>query len=581
MFRKIYPFLFLLFLSCVNNFAQNGFIIPVKHNGRWGYVNGNGNIKIPFIYREAGPFCEGLAAVRTEGEFEYIDTAGKAAIDHKYDRASDFINGRALVKTENRYRLIDRNGKTILAIKADEATWNGKAVVCNDVKLDRFYGRKVYNKKSVYETKPAEITPLNEKRNIQYGYSAAITNGANPQQWLLTIEDSTRRLLKTIPLSQKSSLLNVSNEFCAKGIWAVYDPVSFFYNNEIRDNNSIEFYDLEGAPIYRYESPAVTRNKGEKDKFILNATRMFTGVNGTHYKLTDLQGNTLRDSITFFERNGLSALHEKPIFVIFTDSRSAFMDYDGKIIKWLPKTFSYVTYDAQRQWLLFGGYFMMEKTYGIVDMNGKTIFPSTFSFIDHRGSTDRVTKLVRQDSIWWIKNDGQIIWQTANKNTRISDTTFSEIAYDDEVEIINHYPYEKGYTRRKISLRCDVSCQTHDKRGLVCNVLDIKTGKDTFRRQNNWWDFYDYIEVKNRHGLWKKIPISLLNSHNTRGALFNGEQQVYLPAHHGRFRTKIRVVVVCKSEKYERIGASLVYFRSKKVYRSNAIPVGINPAMLY
>jgi hypothetical protein len=82
-------------------------------NGKFGYINEQGDVVIPFQYSYSRPFSEGLAMVikdtipfNTIGDISdgqlpqnagYIDNTGKIVIDYKYSSASDFQNGVAKV----------------------------------------------------------------------------------------------------------------------------------------------------------------------------------------------------------------------------------------------------------------------------------------------------------------------------------------------------------------------------------------------------------------------------------------------------------------------------------------------------
>jgi hypothetical protein len=50
------------------------------YGGRWGYIDRNGRVKIPFLFSEAGPFVDGLAPARTAQDLDqigYMDLNGK------------------------------------------------------------------------------------------------------------------------------------------------------------------------------------------------------------------------------------------------------------------------------------------------------------------------------------------------------------------------------------------------------------------------------------------------------------------------------------------------------------------------
>lgn len=89
----------------------------VKFNGKYGYINTNGDEICPLIYDDVQPFSEGMAAVKKKGVWGYINNLGQEVISPKYDLAEPFINGRALVGIEcEEYcgeRYIDTQGEVI------------------------------------------------------------------------------------------------------------------------------------------------------------------------------------------------------------------------------------------------------------------------------------------------------------------------------------------------------------------------------------------------------------------------------------------------------------------------------------
>ncbi len=90
----------------------------------WGYSDINKNIVLDFLYYEARPFFEGLAAVKfvSNGNYGYIDKTGKIIISPLYGKAFDFIDGIAEVKmgvtTKSIY--IDKKGNEVLIAKSAE-----------------------------------------------------------------------------------------------------------------------------------------------------------------------------------------------------------------------------------------------------------------------------------------------------------------------------------------------------------------------------------------------------------------------------------------------------------------------------
>ena len=105
---------------------------PVKKM-YWGYIDINGNTKIPFkyIYTEGFNFNRGL--VNTGNGWGYIDTTGKFMIEPKFSMAKSFVENYYLpqsivpVAKNNLWGYIDIGGNTIIDFLYDEANYfNGK-----------------------------------------------------------------------------------------------------------------------------------------------------------------------------------------------------------------------------------------------------------------------------------------------------------------------------------------------------------------------------------------------------------------------------------------------------------------------
>lgn len=68
----------------------------------------------------AGNFSEGLACVNKDGKWGYIDANGKLVIPYKYDEAFNFYKGRAIVRKGDKWTTVDKDGKELAPyIQAD------------------------------------------------------------------------------------------------------------------------------------------------------------------------------------------------------------------------------------------------------------------------------------------------------------------------------------------------------------------------------------------------------------------------------------------------------------------------------
>jgi hypothetical protein len=91
----------------------------VRRDGKFGFVDERGRLRIANRYEDAGSFREGLAPVRILGKWGFIDKADRVVVHPAYDRPSQFHSGLAIVARNGRWGLIDREGNTRLELRYD------------------------------------------------------------------------------------------------------------------------------------------------------------------------------------------------------------------------------------------------------------------------------------------------------------------------------------------------------------------------------------------------------------------------------------------------------------------------------
>ena len=115
-------------------------LLPVKISGKWGYVNGSGQLVINPQFDYAEEFQEGRAVVclgtpcswwttdqPDQSRWGYIDTSGKMVVTPQYSSASSFSEGLASVCTGDcssskptkpfSRGYIDRDGKVVIPMQ--------------------------------------------------------------------------------------------------------------------------------------------------------------------------------------------------------------------------------------------------------------------------------------------------------------------------------------------------------------------------------------------------------------------------------------------------------------------------------
>lgn len=82
---------------------------PAIEDGKWGYVDHNRKVVIPFQFEHANPFHEGIARVSLNKKFFFIDKRGRR-VTPAFDWAFDFHEGLAAVIVGHNVGYIHRDG---------------------------------------------------------------------------------------------------------------------------------------------------------------------------------------------------------------------------------------------------------------------------------------------------------------------------------------------------------------------------------------------------------------------------------------------------------------------------------------
>lgn len=120
-------FLIILFLSITSLFSpaqikdEGQKLLPVKVNGKWGFINTESKIVINPQFDNASEFSENLAPIQVGRKWGYINITGKTIIEPQFDDAGKFSEGVAAVQMNNNYGYVDKTGKLIIPAKFVEA----------------------------------------------------------------------------------------------------------------------------------------------------------------------------------------------------------------------------------------------------------------------------------------------------------------------------------------------------------------------------------------------------------------------------------------------------------------------------
>ena len=111
-------------------FIYNGFV-KVKLDGKYGFINEDGEEIISCKYEDADAFSDGLAKVKSVEGWGFVNENGEEIISCKYEEADKFWFGLAKVKSAEGWGFVNENGEEIISCKYEDADdfWLGLALV--------------------------------------------------------------------------------------------------------------------------------------------------------------------------------------------------------------------------------------------------------------------------------------------------------------------------------------------------------------------------------------------------------------------------------------------------------------------
>jgi hypothetical protein len=101
------------------NFQTKEGLRGIKKDGKFGFVDDRGKLRIANRYDSIGNFNEGLAPIKLIGKWGFLNAQDKIVIQPNYESVSTFVNGLAIAKRNGKYGLIDPFGKAILPLRYD------------------------------------------------------------------------------------------------------------------------------------------------------------------------------------------------------------------------------------------------------------------------------------------------------------------------------------------------------------------------------------------------------------------------------------------------------------------------------
>ena len=94
-------------------------LVAIQRDGKFGFVDNQGRLRIANRYEGAGDFKEGLAPVQLLSKWGFIDPSDKIIVQPILDIKSAFHNGMAIVRRNGKVGLMNRQGSILLEMRYD------------------------------------------------------------------------------------------------------------------------------------------------------------------------------------------------------------------------------------------------------------------------------------------------------------------------------------------------------------------------------------------------------------------------------------------------------------------------------
>lgn len=91
----------------------------IKRNGKYGFIDDLGRLRIANRYEDVKPFSEGLAAFKIRNKWGFINRDEKIVIQPAYDEASPFSNEYSIIKQKGLYGYMNNEGRVVLPARYD------------------------------------------------------------------------------------------------------------------------------------------------------------------------------------------------------------------------------------------------------------------------------------------------------------------------------------------------------------------------------------------------------------------------------------------------------------------------------
>lgn len=332
-------------------FSNDGLVIAINEYEKYGVMNLEGEIAVPFSYDYVSQYNYGIACAEKDGETFYIDKAGNRVWDETYEDIRVFQEELGAVKIDDQWGFIALNGDVMVPCQYDDVKSfvGGMAAVKEKGK----WGFIDKNGNLVAECRYDEV------RDFQEGYAAVSEDG----KWGFLNEDGT------------------------VSVQCIYDEVHDFQEGyaAVTENEKWGFIDGSGTIKIELQYDAVgnysegkvavkiCRYNGENDKWAyIDKENQIVIDYASYYGIGGLMNyvGEFHDGLAFVTRDFYSIIDTKGNMV-----------FDGADSYFMISSLSYNSeYDVIPAYV-YADDEMKVRKYGLVGLNGEERLEPVFDFI--------------------------------------------------------------------------------------------------------------------------------------------------------------------------------------------------------
>lgn len=117
-------------ISYIEKDKETGWFRVLNTKNKWGFIDKDSVIKIPFEYDFVNPFEHQLAYVKNKGKEFYINPNNEIVIEGSFDKIDIFSEGLASVKKDGKFGFINEKGKLVIPLIYDNVDYFRTSGLC-------------------------------------------------------------------------------------------------------------------------------------------------------------------------------------------------------------------------------------------------------------------------------------------------------------------------------------------------------------------------------------------------------------------------------------------------------------------